>query len=79
VGIAKTKLKAEYLKGILTAGGPISIQTNAKAVAAEIQRIIRNPNLYSIISQKSQAFAAKMSWDHVVDQYLRLWKDSDTS
>ena len=74
IGATQSRLKTEYLKGILESGAPISIQLNSEGVAREIYRINSDSKLYNSISERSKNFAQQMSWDRVVRTYLRLWK-----
>jgi glycosyltransferase involved in cell wall biosynthesis len=73
IGIARSQLKAAYLKGVLKDGGPISIQTTPEGVAREIARIINNPRLAARISQSGKQFASKMTWNRMTRAYLDLW------
>jgi glycosyltransferase involved in cell wall biosynthesis len=73
IGIARSSLRAEYLKGIVKDGGVISIQTTAEGVAKEIARLIENPQLAQGISAKGRKFAESMSWKRMVRAYLDLW------
>ena len=73
IGIARSPLKAAYLKGVLKDGGPISIQTTPEGVAREIARIIKDPHLAARISIRGKQFASKMSWDRMTRAYLDLW------
>ena len=73
IGIARSPLKAAYLKGVLKDGGPISIQTTPKGVAREIARIINDPHLAARVSIRGKQFASKMSWDRMTRAYLDLW------
>jgi len=73
IGIARSPLKAAYLKGVLKDGGPISIQTTPEGVAREIARIINDPQLAARISKRGKQFASKMSWDRMTRAYLDLW------
>jgi len=73
IGVARSPLKAAYLKGVLKDGGPISIQTTPEGVAREIARIIKDPHLAARISERGKRFASKMSWDRMTRAYLDLW------
>jgi glycosyltransferase involved in cell wall biosynthesis len=73
IGIARSPLKAAYLKGVLKDGGPISIQTTPEGVAREIARIIKDPHLAARISEWGKRFASKMSWGRMTEAYLDLW------
>jgi glycosyltransferase involved in cell wall biosynthesis len=73
IGIARSSLKAAYLKGVLKDGGPISIQTTPEGVAREIARIINDPHLAARISKRGKQFASKMSWNRMTRAYLDLW------
>ena len=73
IGIARSSLRATYLKGILKDGGPISIQTTAKGIAREIARLIESPQLAQSISVRGRRFAESMSWNRMTRAYLDLW------
>ena len=73
IGIARSSLRAAYLRGILGDGGPISIQTTPEGVAEEIARLIENPQLAQTISIRGREFAGSMSWKRMVRAYLDLW------
>ena len=73
IGIARSSLRAAYLKGILKDGGPISIQTTAEGLAKEIARLIESPQLAQNISVRGRRFAESMSWNRMVRAYLDLW------
>jgi glycosyltransferase involved in cell wall biosynthesis len=73
IGIARSPLKAAYLKGVLKDGGPISIQTTPEGVAREIARIINDPHLAARIAEQGKRFASKMSWNRMTIAYLDLW------
>jgi glycosyltransferase involved in cell wall biosynthesis len=74
LGIARTPLKAAYLRAVIDQGGPMSIQTNPEGIAEEIARLIENPGLAAEISERGRAFVARMSWNRLAETYMILWK-----
>jgi len=76
LGIARSPLKAAYLRAVLEQGGPMSIQTSPEDIADEIARLIKNPGLAAEVSERGTMFAATMSWKRLADVYLALWSAS---
>ena len=76
LGIARSPLKAAYLRAVLEQGGPMSIQTSPEGIAEEIARLIKSPKLAAEVSERGRVFAATMSWKRLADVYLALWSAS---
>ncbi len=75
VSFATSPLRVSYLRSVLDANGPISIQTTPEGVAREIARLERNPQLYQKIAESGKAFAKRFSWSSLTETYLRLWSN----
>ena len=75
IGIAPSRLKHSYLMSIIKEGGPLSLQTRPSGVAEEIDRLLRDAELYSKISERSRKFALKRSWRRMAEHYLKLWRN----
>jgi glycosyltransferase involved in cell wall biosynthesis len=76
IAYSGTSLKQQYYKSVLTAGGPISIQSTAAGVAREIERLRGSRSLYNQLSERVVEFAEKNNWNQIVDLYPKLWSGS---
>lgn len=76
IAVCKTPLKHQYLRGVLEAGGSISIQTSAEGVADEIMRIMKNPELVRGLSERGMQFASRMTWKRMAQNYIHLWTEN---
>ncbi len=75
IGYANTPLRYRYFRGVLDAGGPISIQTSPEGIARQIRRVMEwDMQRYASLVRRCVAFASALTWESLVDTYETLWE-----